>query len=141
MFPYVVAALACLLFFYNPLLEYVYGPGEYRQQQQRQGRIIPRTPRPRINESLLAIDDDDDDDAASAAADCPPDAYVVHILSKAPLVLYVENFLSEDERAHLLEIRCGFFYFKSSLRSSSSSSSSYPVVRFVRVSRASWMGG
>ena len=98
MFPYVVAALACLLFFSNPLLEYIYGPDYQQQQQQQQKRIIPRTPRPRLNESLLAMDD-------GAELSCPPDAYVVHVFSKAPLVLYVENFLSEEERTHLLEIR------------------------------------
>ncbi|KAI0013715.1 hypothetical protein F4779DRAFT_640168 [Xylariaceae sp. FL0662B] len=88
MFPYVVAGLAFLLFFYTPITQYL-SPGP---------RAIPRTtPRPRINESLLAADD-------AAPPACPPDAYAVHIFSKAPLVIYVENFLSEEERAHLLEI-------------------------------------
>ena len=98
MFPYIVAGLACLLFFWGPFLEYLSSstPSAYGGR----GRVIPRTPRPAINESLLALEDDDD-----KGLRCPPDRYVVHVLSKAPLVLYVEDFLSEDERAHLLDVR------------------------------------
>ncbi|KAI1777829.1 hypothetical protein F4818DRAFT_326844 [Hypoxylon cercidicola] len=89
MFSYVVGGIAIFLFAYNPVLQYL-SPGPSR---------LPRTPRPRINESLLAIDGPN-----STALDCPPDSYSVHIFSKAPLVIYIENFLSQDERAHLLEI-------------------------------------
>ncbi|KAI0480384.1 hypothetical protein GGR56DRAFT_269679 [Xylariaceae sp. FL0804] len=99
MWSYIVAGLACLLFLlYDPIAQCFSSssaaPGE-------QPARLPRTPRPRINESLLALDNDDD---VAAPPDCAPDAYVAHILSRAPLVLYVENFVSADERAHLLEI-------------------------------------
>ncbi|KAI0180401.1 hypothetical protein GGR52DRAFT_531157 [Hypoxylon sp. FL1284] len=89
MFSYVVAGIAIFLFVCNPVLQY------FSPQPSR----LPRTPRPPINESLLAIDGPN-----QTAPDCPPDAYSIHIVSKAPLVIYIENFLSEDERAHLLEI-------------------------------------
>ncbi|KAI2630911.1 hypothetical protein GGR54DRAFT_635518 [Hypoxylon sp. NC1633] len=89
MFSYVVAGLAVLLFLYNPAIQYI----------SPQPARLPRTPRPRINESLLAIDAPN-----QTEPDCPPDSYSVHILSKAPLVIYIENFLSEEERSHLLEI-------------------------------------
>ncbi|KAI1828240.1 hypothetical protein F4861DRAFT_173236 [Xylaria intraflava] len=92
MFPYIVAGLAFLLFFYDPLAKYL--------TSDREPRPLPRTPRPRINESLLAIDTGNE----TARLNCAPDAYSVHILSKAPLVVYIENFLSLDERAHLLDI-------------------------------------
>ena len=59
-----------------------------------------RAPRPHLNESLLAIDH-----ANATAPECPPDAYVARVLSREPLVLYLENFLSESERQQLLEIR------------------------------------
>ncbi|KAI1155973.1 hypothetical protein F4825DRAFT_361937 [Nemania diffusa] len=91
MFSYIIAGLALLLF-YNPVTEYL--------TAGREPRPLPRTARPRINESLLAIDTDDE----TAHLNCAPDAYSVHILSKAPLVVYIENFLSLDERKHLLEI-------------------------------------
>ncbi|KAI1180189.1 hypothetical protein F4777DRAFT_599118 [Nemania sp. FL0916] len=91
MFSYIVAGLALLLI-YNPLTEYL--------TAGREPRPLPRTPRPQINESLLAIDSVNE----TAHLNCAPDAYSVHILSKAPLVVYIENFLSLDEREHLLEI-------------------------------------
>ncbi|KAI0383027.1 hypothetical protein F5Y04DRAFT_37907 [Hypomontagnella monticulosa] len=89
MFSYVVAGIAVLLFAYNPVIHY-FSPEPAR---------LPRTPRPRINESLLAIDATN-----QTFPDCPPDSYSVHIFSKAPIVIYIENFVSEDERSHLLEI-------------------------------------
>ncbi|XXH04763.1 protease B nonderepressible form [Hypoxylon texense] len=89
MFSYVVGGLAIFLVAYNPIVQYL-SPEPSR---------LPRTPRPRINESLLAIDGPN-----QTAPSCPPDSYSVHILSKAPLVIYIENFLLEEERSHLLEI-------------------------------------
>ncbi|KAI0194161.1 hypothetical protein F4808DRAFT_464572 [Astrocystis sublimbata] len=88
---YFVAILAFLLV-YDPINRYLTSGYEPRP--------LPRTPRPRINESLLALDTSNE-----TVLSCSPDAYSVHILSKAPLVVYVENFLSLDEREHLLEIR------------------------------------
>ncbi|KAI1812696.1 hypothetical protein GGS20DRAFT_556818 [Poronia punctata] len=92
MFSYVVALLGVLLFLYDPLNRYLTTGQEPRR--------LPRTPRPRMNESLLAIDKGNE----TASLSCAPDAYSVHILSKAPLVVYIENFLTLEERAHLLEI-------------------------------------
>ncbi|ORY69514.1 uncharacterized protein BCR38DRAFT_405225 [Pseudomassariella vexata] len=89
MFPYVVGGIAFLLFFYNPLVEYF----------SNQPQTLPRTPRPPINESLLAIDA-----ANETAPNCPPATHSVHILSKAPLVIYIENFISPEERDILLDI-------------------------------------
>ncbi|KAJ2987561.1 hypothetical protein NUW58_g4440 [Xylaria curta] len=91
MLSYVIACFAFLLL-YNPLTQYL--------TASKEPRPLPRTPRPRINESLLAIDTSNE----TAPLNCAPDAYSVHILSKAPLAVYIENFLSLDERQHLLEI-------------------------------------
>ncbi|KAI1877973.1 uncharacterized protein JN550_000155 [Neoarthrinium moseri] len=91
MFPYIVGGFAILLFFYQPVVEF-FSPDS--------GRVIPHTPRPAINESLLAIDAANE----TAPLNCPEDAYSVHILSKAPLVIYVENFISKAERDNLLEL-------------------------------------
>jgi prolyl 4-hydroxylase len=40
---------------------------------------------------------------------CADDAYRVHLFSRSPLVIYVENFLSRPETDHLLSIRFIFF--------------------------------
>ncbi|KAL7626237.1 hypothetical protein AAE478_003007 [Parahypoxylon ruwenzoriense] len=99
-FSYAVAGLAVLLFAYDPIMQYLSS-----HSPQQQPARLPRTPRPRINESLLALDA-----ANETAPSCrppppaPADGYVVHLLSKAPIVIYVENFLSQAEREHLLEI-------------------------------------
>lgn len=91
MFAYVVAFLAFLVL-YNPIVQML---------SPEQVPRIHRTPLPRVNESLLALEDDAD----GTALQCPEDSYSVHIVSKEPLVVYIENFLSVDERSHLLEIR------------------------------------
>ncbi|RYP17532.1 hypothetical protein DL765_004496 [Monosporascus sp. GIB2] len=109
MFPYVVAVLACLLFvLYEPLAEVISdsficagGGGGGTTANKRHHRVLPRGPRPPINESLLAVDAANE---TATAGECPPDAYVVHVLSRAPLVLYVEGFLSDADRAHLLDV-------------------------------------
>lgn len=90
MFSVVVAGVAVLFLLSGPITEWFSpGPGH-----------IPRTPRPRINESLLAIDSVND-----TLSTCPPDAYSIHVISKAPLVIYIENFLFPEERQHLLDAR------------------------------------
>ena len=90
MLSYIVGFIAFLLFLYNPLVELL-APGHPK---------IQRTPRPQINEDLLAIQNPNETRAA-----CPPDSYLVRVYSREPLVLYVENFLSSSEREHLLQIR------------------------------------
>ena len=103
---YGYAAIACLagvLFWLDPILRVV-APSLVPATP-----ALRRTPRPPINEALLALED-----AADAGIACPADRYTVHIYSKAPLVLYVEDFLSLDERRHLLAIRrVDIFYSQS----------------------------
>lgn len=36
---------------------------------------------------------------------CPEDTYRVHLLSKDPLIIYIEDFLSTSEADHLVKIR------------------------------------
>ena len=93
MFTYIIGLLGLLLLIVpNPLTEY------FLSQKERDKYLSPR---PQLNESLLAID------APNATLpDCPADAYGVRILRREPLVVYLEGFLSEEERRHLLEIRC-----------------------------------
>lgn len=96
MLSYIVGLLAIVIFLGNPILELI-APDRGAAKSLRRG---PLSPRPQLNESLLAIDGVND-----TAPECPPDAYVARILRRQPLVVYFENFLSEDERRHLLEIR------------------------------------
>jgi len=35
---------------------------------------------------------------------CPPHEYNVHILTRDPLVIYIPNFLSDEEADHLVEL-------------------------------------
>lgn len=89
-----IGLLACLIFLSNPLSQLLTGLSPSPPQ-------IRRIPRPAVNESLLALDD------WPANLTCPGDArgYSAHLLSRTPLVVYIENFLAPAERAHLLEIR------------------------------------
>ncbi|KAK2604484.1 hypothetical protein N8I77_007411 [Diaporthe amygdali] len=88
MLSYVVAVLAFVLL-YNPITELLSSaPPQIR-----------RTPRPRVNETLLALED-----STNQTLQCPGDEYSVHIFSKEPLVIYIEKFLSAGERSHLLDI-------------------------------------
>lgn len=91
---YAIGLLACLVFLPNPLSQLLRGGG-FSSAPPRMRRI----PRPAVNESLLALDD------WPGNLTCPGDAYAAHLFSKEPLVVYIENFLSPAERAHLLDIR------------------------------------
>ncbi|KAJ4858407.1 2OG-Fe(II) oxygenase superfamily domain-containing protein [Trichoderma breve] len=91
MFAYIVGLLAILLFVANPITQY------FLPQSSRARNSL--SPRPQLNESLLAIDGPN-----ATVPNCPADAYGARILSREPLVVYLEGFLSESERKHLLEI-------------------------------------
>ena len=92
MFSYVVAILAALVFLSNPIANYFYP----------ETALVRRnfSPPPKLNESLLAINKPNDTNPQ-----CPPDTYVAHVLKSQPLVIYLENFLSVNDRKHLLDIR------------------------------------
>lgn len=98
MLSYLVGFLACLLFLYNPLSQGISQLPIFSGISPAAPQIR-RTPRPRVNEDLLALDD------WPANLTCPEDSYSVHLFSKEPLVIYIENFLAVEERSHLLEIR------------------------------------
>ncbi|EFX02851.1 2og-Fe oxygenase family protein [Grosmannia clavigera kw1407] len=100
MFGYaIVAVLAVCLFWLDPILNAV------APSLVPKAPVMYRTPRPPVKESLLALEDGD---VGSGSSSCPPDAYTVHLFNKAPLVMYIENFLSLSERQHLIEIRSVF---------------------------------
>ncbi|KAM5345470.1 hypothetical protein ACJ41O_011332 [Fusarium nematophilum] len=91
MLSYVIGFIAILLLLSNPISDYFY--------PDRVSRRNVTSPRPKLNESLLAID------APNATAPgCLPDSYVARVLNREPLVVYLEGFLSDEERKHLLDI-------------------------------------
>lgn len=92
MVSYMVGLFAILVLVANPISQYFF------PQISRTKNSL--SPRPQLNESLLAIDG-----ANASAPNCPADAYGARILSREPLVVYLEGFLNERERQHLLEIR------------------------------------
>ncbi|KXH52208.1 2OG-Fe(II)oxygenase family Oxidoreductase [Colletotrichum salicis] len=96
MISYVIALVAFLVFFSDPLVNF-FSSSDGRSTSSRSR--VARTLRPQMNESLLAIEH-----ANATALSCPPDDYSVRIFSKEPLVLYIEGFLSVEERKHLLKI-------------------------------------
>ncbi|KAK0645890.1 2OG-Fe(II) oxygenase family oxidoreductase [Cercophora newfieldiana] len=93
MLSYVFGFLAFMLVGYNPLIQFLQGLSSPRTPQ------IVRTPRPQLKEDLLALEDRNHSNICSQDPQ-----YSVHIFSREPLVIYVENFLTLEERVHLLEI-------------------------------------
>ncbi|GJN77087.1 hypothetical protein PLIIFM63780_000575 [Purpureocillium lilacinum] len=92
MLSYVIGLVAIVLFLGNPISQFFF-PQHNRPERPEWA------PRPALDESLLALEAPND-----TRLDCPPDAYSTRILSREPLVLYLEGFLSADERQHLLDI-------------------------------------
>lgn len=92
MFTYILAVIPVLVFFSDPIVR-LFSPSPPH---------IRRLPRPKLNADLLALEDSSNN---SLNYTCPPNRYTVHIYSREPLVVYVENFLTPSERTHLLEIR------------------------------------
>lgn len=88
MYTYLLGLIPVLIFFYTPIVE-LFSPS----LPQSHGR-----PPRQLTSELFALDE-------PSNHTCPTDNYLVHVFSREPLVLYVENFLSTDERDHLLEIR------------------------------------
>jgi prolyl 4-hydroxylase len=86
MIGYIFALLPLYMLVYLPLSHVLQG-----KQPQPTNLDISN-----LNTSFLALDE---------PLQCPPHSYTAHILSLSPLIIYIENFLSEDESAHLLRVR------------------------------------
>lgn len=42
---------------------------------------------------------------------CPEDSYKTYIISREPLMIYIEGFLKENESRHLVDVRCVAFFY------------------------------
>lgn len=86
MIGYIFALLPLYVLVYLPISSMLHGSP---QKSKKQEALI-------FNESFVATDE---------PLACPSHSYNTHILSHEPLIIYIENFLSESESRHLLEIR------------------------------------
>ncbi|KAH7160019.1 hypothetical protein B0J13DRAFT_581109 [Dactylonectria estremocensis] len=98
MISYVVGLVAIFVVFSNPISQLLFPDQAGRRQH------AASTSRPRLNESLLAIDGPN-----ATIPECAPDAYTARILHREPLVVYLEGFVSDEERQHLLDISSPLF--------------------------------
>ncbi|KAL1895551.1 hypothetical protein Cpir12675_003189 [Ceratocystis pirilliformis] len=87
---------------------------------------LSRAPLPALNEDMLAIPSSND------TLGCPPDQYSVHIYSKEPLVIYIENFLSTSDQEHLLDVSEDLFQ-PSTVTHDGSSTQIDPSIRLSEV--------
>jgi prolyl 4-hydroxylase len=91
MIGYFLAVIPLYIFIYVPLSRLLFGLSPSSSSLSHDGHELS------FNESFIAFEDFN--------LACPEHAYTTHILSREPLVLYLEGFLSENEIEHLLEIR------------------------------------
>ncbi|KAH7632018.1 hypothetical protein B0T09DRAFT_113185 [Sordaria sp. MPI-SDFR-AT-0083] len=100
MLSYAVALIGILVVFNSPINNLLFS-GVNQTQCPGQVPQLRRIPLPKLSlkEDLIALE-------GNSSSQCMPHtpAPVVHVYSREPLVLYVENFLSTDERHHLLDI-------------------------------------
>lgn len=103
---HLLGLLALTLFAYGPVVRLLgFGDGGWSSgsdtspssSSSSSSRRHHHHPRPQLNESLLALEEE-------PPSACPPYTYTVHIVSRRPLVLYLEGFVSAAERAHLLDL-------------------------------------
>ena len=87
MIGYIFALLPLYVLVYLPISHMFNGSSQKSTRQQ----VL------NFNESFIATDE---------PLSCPLHNFNTYILSHEPLIVYIENFLSEDESEHLLKIRC-----------------------------------
>jgi prolyl 4-hydroxylase len=85
MIGYIFALLPLYVLVYLPLQRMFYGSGDVSTLQATS-----------LNASLIASDE---------PLSCPSHSYNTFVVSREPLIIYVENFLSPEESQHLLDIR------------------------------------
>ena len=88
MIGYILALIPLFIVLYVPLSNLLFGPSP----------LMAHTSFLSFNESFIAPDDVD-------PLACPVQNFSTHILSREPLLLYLEGFLGRAERGELLDIR------------------------------------
>ncbi|TLD05178.1 uncharacterized protein PgNI_09970 [Pyricularia grisea] len=109
--PQLIALCVAAMFAYDPVARMLGFGGEQQSSSSASSQYTsPRSRyhhRPNLTEALHALEDVVNGTRVGTGVTglrCEPDSLAVHVFSRQPLVLYVENFLSGNERRHLLEI-------------------------------------
>ncbi|TVY93292.1 Prolyl 4-hydroxylase [Lachnellula willkommii] len=87
MLGYIAALLPLYVLVWIPLSNVLFGTPQKQKLSDHQNAIF--------NSSLVATDE---------PLSCPPYNYNTFILSQEPLIIYIENFLTAEESAHLISI-------------------------------------
>jgi prolyl 4-hydroxylase len=88
MLGYIIALLPLYFLVYLPISDSIWGA-----PQRSAGQDVAELS---LNGTFIATNE---------PVSCPVHHYQTHILYQEPLIIYIENFLSREESAHLLEIR------------------------------------
>lgn len=89
-FGYLIALIPAYILVFAPLSRLILGP------QGSENDILDTS---QLDPNLLSLIDPDE------VLDCSSHSYNVHIFSRAPLVIYIESFLSDDEASHMVRER------------------------------------
>jgi prolyl 4-hydroxylase len=90
---YLLALIPAYIFVYSPISRLIFGS---LQEEANEPIDISK-----IDPELLSLISPDD-----PLLNCSSQPYDIHILSRAPLVIYIESFLSDSEASHMVEVRC-----------------------------------
>jgi len=88
MLGYIAALLPLYVLVWIPLSNVIFGTPQKQKPSDHQNVLF--------NSSFIATDE---------PLSCPPHNYNTFILSQEPLIIYIENFLTAEESAHLISIR------------------------------------
>jgi prolyl 4-hydroxylase len=89
---YLIALIPAYIFVLAPVSRLIFGTDSDASQNE----VLDTS---KIDPKLLSLISPDE------VLNCSSPPYNVHIFSRAPLVIYIESFLSDDEASHLVRER------------------------------------
>lgn len=91
-FGYLLALIPAYILVLAPLSRLIFGPNP----EDSENDVLDTS---KIDPNLLSLISPDE------VLNCSSHSYNVHIFSRAPLVIYIESFLSDDEASHMVRER------------------------------------